>query len=232
MPAATIPTTALFSGLVLIVLVLVIALLRRVPISAAAISALVVVYLILPALLASLGALDRYDPLPAPALILLLGLSGLTAYLTLSRAGSGLPASIPLAAVGVLQAFRVGVEWLLHRLYLEGGVPIQMTYAGRNWDILSGLTGLALGIWLFSGRSVPRWLILGWNVVGLTLLANIVAIAVVSTPVPFRQFMEGPANLLPSTFPFVWLPSFLVEVALGSHLLVFRHLRSGSPNAR
>ena len=28
-----------------------------------------------------------------------------------------------------------------------------------------------------------------------------------------------------STFPFIWLPSFLVQVALGSHLLVFRQLR-------
>jgi hypothetical protein len=57
------------------------------------------------------------------------------------------------------------------------------------------------------------------------LLVNIIAIAVLSTPVPFRRFMDGPANLLPSTFPYVWLPSFLVQVALGSHLLVFRHLR-------
>jgi hypothetical protein len=43
-------------------------------------------------------------------------------------------------------------------------------------------------------------------------------------PVPFRQFMNEPANLLPSTFPFVWLPTFLVQAALFGHLLVFRAL--------
>jgi hypothetical protein len=57
------------------------------------------------------------------------------------------------------------------------------------------------------------------------LLVKIVAVAVLSTPVPFRHFLEGPPNLLPSTFPFVWLPAFLVQVALGSHLLVFRQLK-------
>jgi hypothetical protein len=66
--------------------------------------------------------------------------------------------------------------------------------------------------------------VLGWNVLGLALLANIVAIAVLSTPT-LHRFPEGPPNVLPSTFPWVWLPSFLVQVALGSHLLVFRRLR-------
>jgi hypothetical protein len=40
-----------------------------------------------------------------------------------------------------------------------------------------------------------------------------------------HRFPGQPPNLLPSAFPWVWLPSFLVQVALGSHLLVFRRLR-------
>lgn len=63
------------------------------------------------------------------------------------------------------------------------------------------------------------------NLLGLGLLANIVAIAVLSTPVPFRAFMNEPANRLPSMFPYVWLPTFLVQAALFGHLLVFRALR-------
>jgi hypothetical protein len=56
----------------------------------------------------------------------------------------------------------------------------------------------------------------------------IVSIAALATPVPFRQFSDGPPNLLPSTFPYVWLPSLLVQVALASHLIVFRQLRAGT----
>jgi len=42
--------------------------------------------------------------------------------------------------------------------------------------------------------------------------------------VPFRSFTSGPPNLLPSTFPFIWLPTFLVQAALFGHLVVFRAL--------
>lgn len=182
-------------------------------------------YLVVPALLALSGRLDRYSPMPAPGLLLLLGLTLLTIGTTLSGLGHRAAAAIPVTALVLFQAFRVVVEGLLHRLYTEGAVPVQMTYVGRNWDILSGLTGLLLGLWLLSGRSASRNLLLAWNVLGLALLINIVVIAVLSAPVPFRRFVEGPPNLLPSTFPFIWLPSFLVQVALGSHLLIFRQLR-------
>ena len=81
-------------------------------------------------------------------------------------------------------------------------------------------------MWLArGGRS--RGLVLAWNVLGFVLLANIVTIAVLSTPVPFRRFTEGPANLLPGLLPYVWLPSFLVQLALAGHLLVFRRLVTG-----
>ncbi len=65
-----------------------------------------------------------------------------------------------------------------------------------------------------------------WNLLGLALLINIVTIAVLSTPVPFRRFLEDPPNRLPSLFPYVWLPTFLVQVALAGHVLVFRRLRA------
>lgn len=105
-----------------------------------------------------------------------------------------------------------------------------MTYAGRNSDIVTGITGVRLGAWMLRGRPVSRGVLAGWNVLGLVLLANIVTVAVLSTPTPFRRFTEGPPSLLPSTFPFVWLPSFLVQLALGSHLLLFRQLRRRPSN--
>jgi hypothetical protein len=49
-------------------------------------------------------------------------------------------------------------------------------------------------------------------------------VAVLSTPVPFRHFMTEPANRRPGTFPFVGLPTVLVQAALLGHVLVFRAL--------
>jgi hypothetical protein len=224
MPNASASSAYLFSGLVLVVVIVFAFGFRRTGVGRGPTVAILLAYLAIPGLLARLGVLDRYDSPPAPALVLLLGLTLLTVAVVLSRLGTRFAARVELGAVVGLQAFRIPVELLLHRLYVEGDVPIQMTYSGRNFDVVSGVSGLVLGIWLLSGRQVPRAIVLAWNVLGFALLVNIVGIAILSTPVPFRLFGEEPANLLPSTFPYVWLPSFLVQVALGSHLVVFRQL--------
>lgn len=144
--------------------------------------------------------------------------------LAFSAEGSRLAAGIPLACLVGYQVFRVPLEWALHRLYSEGVVPVQMTYAGQNFDVITGALAAVLGLWLWTGHRAP-WLVAAWNLLGLALLANIVTVAILSTPVPFRYFMNEPANRLPSLFPYAWLATFLVQAALFGHLLVFRALR-------
>jgi hypothetical protein len=39
-----------------------------------------------------------------------------------------------------MQTFRIGVELLLHRLYLDGLAPRVVTYQGGNMDIWIGLS--------------------------------------------------------------------------------------------
>ena len=185
-------------------------------------------WLAVPGALALAGALDRYSPLPAPALVLIGVISIGTVALAFSPVGARFASAVPLAGLVGFQAFRVPVEWLLRRLYGEGVISVEMTYSGRNFDILSGITAAALAIWLRPGRRAPG-LVVAWNLLGLVLLANIIIIAVLSTPVPFRVFTSGPPNLLPSTFPYVWLPTFLVQAALFGHLVVFRALRNRGP---
>ena len=228
MPAPSALATTVFLAIVLLVAVVLLRAGRKAGVGRPALAGLLLVYLAIPAALSRAGVLDRYDPLPAPALLLLLGLTLLTAVTVFSPLGRRL-ASLPLAAIVAFQSFRVGVEWWLHRMHLEGLVPEQMTFSGRNFDIISGLTGLLLGGWMLSGKPAGRGLVLAWNVLGLALLANIVVVAALSTPVPFRRFLGGPPNLLPSEFPWIWLPSFLVQVAFGSHLLVFRQLAGRAP---
>lgn len=214
-------TSALFVALVAAVAGLVLTAVRRASGGFRVPAAIAAAYLVVPGVLAWRGALDRHTP-PAPALLLIVLLTALNLAVALSPLGRRVAASTGLAWLVGFQGFRVAVELILHRLYAEGTVPVQMTYAGRNFDVVSGATALALGLWLASGRSVPRGLVIAWNILGLSLLMNIVVIAVLSTPGPLRAFPVGPPNLLPSTFPWVWLPCFLVQAALAGHLLVFR----------
>lgn len=226
MESASALTTALFTILVAVMAVLSVrTILRSLGRSGPAVAAAIVAaYLVVPAILARAGTLDRYDRMPAPGLALILVLAIATVVLALSRVGGLVAASVGIAALVGYQAFRIVVEWLLHRLYAEGVVPVQMTWSGRNFDVISGITALVIGLWLVRSNRRPRGVLLAWNLLGLALLANIVTVAVLSAPVPFRRFTEGPPNLLPSAFPFIWLPTFLVQLALFGHLALFRAL--------
>jgi hypothetical protein len=219
---ASLMTASAFVALVAAVAFLAVVGLRRAAAPSLLIAFVATAYLLVPAVLAYAGALDRYNPLPAPALVMIAILTVVTVATCLAPIGARIAQAVGLAWLVAFQVFRVPVELLLHRLYQEGVVPVQMTYAGRNFDIVTGISAALLGWWLLRHETPPRVVVLGWNLLGLALLANIVTIAMLSAPVPFRAFLETAPHTLPSLFPFVWLPSFLVQMALAGHLLVFR----------
>jgi hypothetical protein len=191
---------------------------RRQALTAAAATTL---WLAATAAAASAGVLRFTEPPTMfPVLALTLALAVGTG---LSPLGRRLAVGLPLAALVGFQAFRIVVELLLHRAYTEGLMPVQMSYAGRNFDVVSGVTALAVALWLATGHAA-RWVVLAWNTLGLALLANIVAIALLSAPTPFRVFMNEPANVWVTRAPWVWLPAVLVLSGLLGHLLVYRRL--------
>lgn len=180
-----------------------------------------VLWIGIPQALAFSGALDRWT-MPAPAMVMIFAITAITFVIAGSPLGARL-ARLPLPALVGFQVFRVVVEILLHRLVDEGVIPVQMSYEGLNLDIVTGLTAAVVA--LSAGpRPGSLRIVRVWNVTGLLLLANIVAIAVVSTPTPFRVFLEEPANRLPAMPVFVALPTFLVQLALLGHLVTFRAL--------
>jgi hypothetical protein len=134
---------------------------------------------------------------------------------------------IPQKSLIQLQVFRVFVELLLWALFIENLLPVQMTFEGRNWDVISGLTAPFAA--LFLQRS--KWGLAIWNIICLGLLINVMSIAVLSMPTPLRIFENEPANTIVTEFPFILLPGMLVPLAYGLSLLSLRQIFSvNSPN--
>lgn len=124
-----------------------------------------------------------------------------------------------------LQSFRFFVELLLWALFVAGVLPIQMTFEGMNYDILAGITAPIVG-WLVMQRRISKPLLIGWNIVCLGLLINIVTVAILSTPTPLRVFMNEPSNTIVTKFPVSLLPGFLVPLAYSLHFFSLRQLLS------
>jgi hypothetical protein len=111
----------------------------------------------------------------------------------------------------------------MHALYERGIMPVQMSYSGLNFDIVTGATAIVVAVLVKMGYG-GRWLIAAWNVLGLALLVNVVTVAIASTPL-FTAFGEDRVVTFVAYPPFVWLPAVMVVAALAGHLVIFRALR-------
>lgn len=173
--------------------------------------------------LAASGRLSFTSRPPTIGIVMVVGLAVAFAV-GASRVGLRLATGIPLAALIGAQAFRFPLELLLHRAYGEGLMPVQMSYSGFNLDILSGLFAIVVALQLVRK---PGSLVVAriWNAGGIVLLANIVTIAILSTPTPLRVFTNEPANEWIAHAPWVWLPTVFVVAAIIGHILVFRRIR-------
>jgi len=173
--------------------------------------------------LASRGVL-RFDTMPPTMIVLLVVVLAGSLTIGLSRVGARLALGIPLGLLVVAQGFRLPLELIMHQLYLDGLMPEQMSYSGLNYDVLTGLLAIPVGVLYAMGR-LPLSVVRAWNVMGLLLLVNVLTIAVLSAPTPLRVFTNEPVNVWVTMVPWVWLPALLVPLALIGHVLVFRRLR-------
>lgn len=171
---------------------------------------------------AASGVLRNWDATPPPFAILVVAIVAIACRLAFGPVGRRLATGVPLWTLVLVQAFRLPLELAMHAMYLRGVMPIQMTYTGRNFDIVTGATALVIGLAAWAGR-IPRSIVAAWNVLGLALLLNVVTIAIVSTP-RIQAFGPERVNVWVTYPPFVWLPAVMVLAALAGHLVVFRAL--------
>lgn len=127
---------------------------------------------------------------------------------------------VSLKVLTQLQVFRVFVEIILWLLFIQNLIPVQMTFEGFNWDVLTGITSLLAARYLLNSKGG----LIAWNIFGLLLLVNIVTIAILSMPTPLRVFDNEPANRIVTIFPFIYLPTLLVPMAYILHFLSLRKL--------
>ena len=129
---------------------------------------------------------------------------------------------MPLDRLHWIHLVRIPVELVLYWLFLNQAVPEVMTFAGRNFDIIAGISAPLLIYFAFIKKVGGKWLIIGWNLVMLGLLVNIVTTAILALPSNFQQIAFEQPNWAVLNFPFSWLPAFVVPVVFFAHLVSLR----------
>lgn len=167
--------------------------------------------------LSSYSMPPRYALVLVPALLVICGLVG-------TARGRQWLDTWRLDVLTLLHVVRVPVELVLFGLFAQGSVPRLMTFEGRNWDIVAGLTAPVVYYLAFKRNTLGPKVLLIWNAVSLASLLNIVTTALLSAPTPLQRFAFEQPNVAVLHFPFVWLPACVVPVVLLAHVVAIQRL--------
>ena len=145
------------------------------------------------------------------------------------RAWSG---GMDLVALTALQTMRLPVEMVLREAGAQGQVPTMITWAGTNFDVLTGITAPIMAAYLLRSANPHRRLLIAWNIICLGLALNVVGTAVLSIPGALQQLDFDQPNLLVLTVPYVLLPAVIVPMAFWAHTAsLVRLLKPGAERA-
>ena len=181
-------------------------------------------WLVLQAAIGLTGFYTITNTLPPRFTLLILPPLFFIAVLFITGKGRAFIDSLNIKSLTLLHIVRIPVEFTLFGLFIHKAIPQLMTFEGRNFDIISGITAPFIYYFGFIKNKIPQTVLLAWNFICLALLINIVMNAVLSAPFTFQQFAFDQPNIAIFYFPFVWLPCCVVPIVLFSHLATIRQL--------
>lgn len=171
------------------------------------------------ALLGLAGILSNAALRPPGIVYVFLPTIALIIFLTRSRAGAAIASSVPIWLLMGAQCIRFVVEILLNRLWHAGLLPTMMTFQGGNLDMLIALSAPIVAA-LSAARRLDLRVALAWNVLGIAMLGNIVVRGILTSPAIHAFNADAPSAI--GTFPFTFIPAFIVPLALMLHVLATR----------
>jgi hypothetical protein len=146
------------------------------------------------------------------------------AILFITKGGRTFIDKMDLRLLTWLHAIRIPIEVVLLWLFIYKTIPQIMTFEGKNFDILSGISAPLVYYFVFVKSKWSKTVLLFWNFFCLVMLANIVSIAIVAAPFPFQKIAFNQPNISILYAPFIWLPSVVVPIVLLAHLVAIRQL--------
>jgi len=189
----------------------------------------IVIYACLQSLIAYFGFYQVIDSVPPRVIFVMLPFLAMLAYGLLPTQISIVISVRNLVRSTYLHSIRILVEIILYHLFLQKMIPELMTFAGRNFDILAGLTAPIIAV-LYHKKKIGNQILLIWNFIALSLVLFILINAILSVQTPIQQFAFNQPNRAILYFPFILLPSIIVPIVIYSHLtdilILFKKLKN------
>jgi hypothetical protein len=179
---------------------------------------------ILQSILALSGFYQNTEAMPPR--LMLFGIFPTLVFITatfLTKKGISLIDRVDLKTLTYFHSIRIPVEIVLSLLFHYGVMSVYITFEGTNFDLFSGLTAPIVAYLAFR-KTTNKKLLLGWNILCLLLLLNVVITAIFAFPSPFQKLAFDQPNVAVLSFPFNLLPTVIVPTVLFGHLVAIRQL--------
>lgn len=186
--------------------------------------AIAIGWAILQSIIALNGTYQNTATMPPPLMLYgVLPTLILIVSIFLTANGKAFIEKISLKTLTYFHSIRIAVEIILLLLFQHGTISKYMTFEGTNFDVFSGITAPIVAYLAFR-KTINKKLLLGWNILCLLLLLNVVITSIFAVPSPFQQIAFDQPNIAILYFPFNLLPTVIVPTVLFAHFAAIKKL--------
>lgn len=170
-------------------------------------------------ILAGTGFLADFSLPPKLVVFVILPAFAIITWFFTARKFRNIIDGFPITFTVYFQSFRIMVELLILGLYKEGLGPELVSFEGRNFDILAGLSAPIVGYLAYSRKVLSHKAVIMWNICCLLLLANIVFIFISLIVRPqIWGFESIPVSLDFPRLPYVYIAAAFMPTAVFMHV--------------
>lgn len=185
------------------------------------------VWMVLLSILALSGFFKAYEVVPPRLLLAVAPPVLLSIVFPFTKPGKRMVANANMQSLTLIHSLRLVVEAVfLYGLAQAGYVSHLVTFEGRNFDIIPGITAILIWWVFFKKKLINKKVFLFWNVLSLSILLFTISQALLSSPLPFQLFSFEQPTVAIFHFPFILLPGFVAFVMIFSHIIAFHKYKS------
>ena len=179
---------------------------------------LVPFWLIFQYLLASVGFFQNTTSMPPRLLFFAVGPAVVLIVSSFLVARVGFVSALPISLLTGLHVIRIPIELTLSWLSEARVIPEIMTFHGTNFDIVSGISAPLAFYFALKNTSASRYILIGWNIIALGLVLNVLITAMFCIPSPIQKLAFEQPNIAVLYAPYIWLPAIVVPIVIFAHL--------------
>lgn len=180
--------------------------------------------LLLSGVLANAGFYNQPSAIPPRLPLIILPAIGGILFIFFSKYGRRMLDRIDYEILTYMHVVRIPVELTILALFTFGLMPESMTFEGRNFDVLSGISAPFIAYFGYRLKTIPSWTLIIWNIVCLILVLQVVITGILASPGVFQQIEFEQPNVAVLLFPFVWLPAIVVPLVILAHIASIKKL--------